>query len=86
MASAAKDLRYRSNYTVSGSLAHDLDWEIRERELRHAGELPRQKSAPQPQIQHRTAQKAKVQTAVQLRERQAVSLTAVAGSSSISMT
>ena len=42
MASAARDLRYRSNYgSVDGSLARELDWAAREHELRHAGEAPR---------------------------------------------
>ena len=41
MASAARDLRYQSGYSVDGSLARDLDWAVRERELRHAGEAPR---------------------------------------------
>lgn len=79
MASAAKDLRYRREYSVDGSLARDLDWEIRERQLRHAGETPRRK--PQEEVQHRTAQKAKVkeQVHVQLRERQEVSYVAIAG-------
>ena len=77
MASAAKELRYRSDYKVSGSLAHDLDWEIRERQLRHAGELPRQQTVPQ--TQRRTARKVKTETKVQLRERQEVSYVALAG-------
>ena len=77
MASAAKDLRYRSGYTVNGSLAHDLDWEIRERELRHAGELPRQTPAPQTGTKRRTAQK--VETHVRVRERQEVSYGSIAG-------
>lgn len=77
MASAAKELRYRREYTVSGSLAHDLDWEIRERQLRHAGELPRKKAEAQPQ--RRAAQKTKTKVHVQLRERQEVSYVAIAG-------
>ena len=79
MASAAKDLRYRSEYSVNGSLARDLDWEIRERQLRHAGELPRQNTVAQPQPKRRTAQKVKTETKVQLRERQEVSYAAIAG-------
>ena len=77
MASAAKDLRYRSDYSVSGNLAHDLDWEIRERELRHAGEAPR--------YQERKAVKEEVKVApqVQVREQQRVSVVAVAGIASV---
>ena len=75
MASAAKDLRYR--YSVNGNLAHDLDWEIRERELRHAGELPRPKAAPQTQT--RRAAKAKAETRVEVRERQGVAYSTVVG-------
>ena len=41
MASAARDLRYRQS--VDGSLARELDWAVRERELRHAGEAPRRR-------------------------------------------
>ena len=75
MASTAKDLRYRNEYPVSGSLAHDLDWEIRERQLRHAGETPRRRV----QEETRTLQKTKTQVHVQLRERQEVSYVAIAG-------
>lgn len=41
MASAVGELRYYSGRAVSGSLAYDLDRELRERELSHAGEMPR---------------------------------------------
>lgn len=75
MASAARDLRYRSSHAVNGSLAYDLDYEVRERELRHAGELPRR----------REQEKAKVHSApkVQVRERQHVSLFSVLGVSAV---
>lgn len=43
MASAARDMRYGSS--VDGSLARELDWAVRERELRHAGEAPKQREA-----------------------------------------
>ena len=47
MASAAQDLRDRRKQgMVDGSLAHDLDWVVRERELERAGELPRRRSRP----------------------------------------
>ena len=41
MAAAARDMRYRGRQTVNGSLAYDLDYAVRERELRHAGKAPR---------------------------------------------
>lgn len=41
MAAAARDMRYRGRQAVNGSLAYDLDYAVRERELRHAGEAPR---------------------------------------------
>lgn len=63
MAAAARDTRYRERQTVNGSLAYDLDYAVRERELRHAGEAPRAR------------EKAKVYEAprVLLRARQVVS-------------
>lgn len=69
MALAARDARYRGRQAVNGSLAYDLDYAVRERELRHAGEAPRaQKKA-----------KAKVHAAprVLVRERQSVSFLTV---------
>ena len=47
MASTARELRYNSRHAVDGSLAYDLEWEVREREFRHAGELPRRREAAQ---------------------------------------
>ena len=42
MAATAHDLRRMQNgHAVNGSLAYDLDWAVRERELRHAGEAPK---------------------------------------------
>ena len=75
MASAARDLRYRNNGMVDGSLAHDLDWAVRERELRHAGELPRRRETAQEAPKIRTAAKPKVQ----VRERQQVSVFSLLG-------
>ena len=79
MASAAKELRYRKEYTVRGSLAHDLDWEVNEHELRHAGEASRYAQEAPPQ--RRTAQKAKIHTEkrVQVREKEHVSILTVMG-------
>lgn len=73
MASTAKELRYQYSNAVSGSLARDLDWELRERELRHAGEAPLQREVVVERPKVRTVSK------VQVRERQRISLFAVAG-------
>ena len=75
MASAAKDLRYRSGRSVSvdGNLARSLDFEVRERELRHAGEVPRRREAVREKPKVHSAPK------VRLREAQDVSILAVAG-------
>ena len=75
MASAAREVRY-PNYQggfTDGSLAYDLDWAVRERELNHAGEMPRH--------QEKTVTREKVQEKVhvQVRERQQVSVFAVVG-------
>lgn len=69
MASAARDLRYRPS--VDGSLARDLDWAVRERELRHAGEAPRHPEREREQV--RSLPK------VQVRQRQRVPVLAVLG-------
>lgn len=73
MTSAARDPRYRGGQAVRGSLAYDLDWAVRERELRHAGELPRDKK------QAKAAPKVHAAPQVQVRERQYVSSLAVLG-------
>ena len=73
---AAKELRrYNPAGAVSGSLAYDLDWELRERELRHAGEVPRQRQAAVEQPRTRTRTEAVART----RQRQHLSPFAVAG-------
>ena len=81
---ATKELhRYNPAGAVSGSLAYDLDWELRERELRHAGEAPRQREreavVEQPKVRTRT------ETRVQTRERQHVSLFAVVGVAAVAV-
>ena len=76
MAATARELRYRQNErAVDGSLARDLDWAVRERELRHAGEAPRH------QEQEQVRQQPKVHAApkVLVRERQQVSLFSLLG-------
>lgn len=81
---ATKELRrYNPAGAVSGSLAYDLDWELRERELRHAGEAPRRRereaAVEQPRARTRT------ETRVQTRERQHISLFAVAGFAAVAV-
>ena len=73
MASTAKELYYNSRNAVNGSLAYDLEWDLRQRELSHAGELPRHRETVQekPKVQEKVK--------VQVRERQRVSVLAVAG-------
>ena len=75
MASAARDLRYRNgrSASVDGNLARSLDFEVRERELRHAGEVPRRREAVREKPKVHSAPK------VRLREAQHVSILAVAG-------
>lgn len=67
MAAAARDMRYRGRQAVNGSLAYDLDYAVRERELRHAGEA------------RKAREKAKVHAAprILVRERQYVSVLTV---------
>lgn len=80
MAATARNLWYQQNgRAVDGSLAHDLDWAVRERELRHAGEAPRyqEKETVREQPKIHAAPK------VQVRERQQVSLFSVLGFSAV---
>lgn len=77
MASAAQNLRYsgyNSRSAVYGDLAYDLDREVREHALRHAGEArrqPREETAVRPQVRRVS----KVQT----RQRQKLSAFSVVG-------
>ena len=73
MASAARELHYQSRYPVNGSLAYDLDYELRERELRHAGEAPRRQEAVKERPKVRT------EAQVQVREHQKLSLVTMVG-------
>ena len=75
MATAAWDLRYQNRGPVDGSLAHDLDWAVRERELNHAGEAPRRREIELEGPKVRTQSESKVR----LRERQHVSVFSVLG-------
>ena len=73
MASAVGELRYYSGRAVSGSLAYDLDRELRERELSHAGEMPRHREQVREQPKVRRVAK------VQVRQAQKVSAVTVVG-------
>lgn len=75
MASAVREAKYRGKQAVNGSLAYDLDWAVRERELSHAGELPRNKQKILPKV-HAAVR-------IQVRERQYVSRLAVLGVAAI---
>ena len=74
---AAKELRYDPRNAVYGNVAYDLDWELRERELRHAGEAPAHAPARQETVVERP--KVRTETHVQVREKQKLSMFAVAG-------
>lgn len=50
MAAAVRDMRYRGKQAVNGSLAYDLDYAVRERELRHAGEAPKVRKEPMAKV------------------------------------
>ena len=63
MASAVGELRYYSGRAVSGSLAYDLDRELRERELSHAGEMPRHREQVREQPKVRRVAKVQVRQA-----------------------
>ena len=69
MTSAARELRY--GHSVDGSLARELDWAVRERELRHAGEAPRRKE--------RETERVHALPKVQVRERQRVPVLTILG-------
>jgi cell division protein FtsL len=77
VASAARELRYsgyNSRSAVYGDLAYDLDREVREHTLRHAGEArrqPREESAARPQVR-RVSQ-------VQVRQKQKLSVFSLLG-------
>ena len=72
MASAVREYRYpRRNVSVDGSLARELDWAVRERELEHAGAAPRHGEQVRPKV-HRREQ-------ALVRERQQVPVLTVLG-------
>lgn len=77
MASAARNPWYRDGRSVDGNLAYDLDWAVRERELRHAGELPRRREAEREQA------RPKVREKVRVREKQQISPFTVLGTMAV---
>ena len=68
---AARELRYHSRGAVYGDLAYDLDREVREHALRHAGEDVRREAVPSPKVRSVTAPRA--------RQRQHLSVVSVLG-------
>ena len=74
MSAATRDLHYGGS-PVYGNLAYDLDREIRERELRHAGEKRREDVRSAPRVRSLSN--------VQVREKQHVSWLAVVGFSAV---
>ena len=81
MAAAAKELqyKYRRYGAANDSSAYELDWEDRERELRHAGEAQRYREETRRQEKTRVRSIPKVE----VREAQHVSLGAVLGISAV---
>lgn len=71
MASAVREPWRRNGQPVDGSLAYDLDWAVRERELEHAGEMPRRQEREQVRVHEKPK--------VQVRERQHISPFTVLG-------
>ena len=68
---AARELRYHSRSAVYGDLAYDLDREVREHALRHAGEDVRREAVPAPKVRSVTAPRT--------RQRQRLSVVSVLG-------
>lgn len=81
MASAVRNPRYRGGPAVDGNLARELDWAVRERELRRAGEPSRRREAEREAVQTRSVPKAQVR----LRQAEKVSLAAVAGFAAVAV-
>ena len=79
MSSATKELRYRQSGAVYGNLAYDLDRELRERELRHAGELPRRREQALETPKVRSISK------VQVHQKQSLSVFSVVGFAAVAV-
>ena len=74
---AARELRYNSRSAVYGDLAYDLDREVRERALRHAGEAPRHQTAVEAVLKAKP--RVRRRSKAQVRQRQKVSVLSVLG-------
>ena len=70
---AARELRYHNRNAVYGDLAYDLDREVRDHALRHAGEAPRH-SAEQAVAPARPRPRVRSLTREEARQRQKVSV------------
>lgn len=82
MAANAREYRYTNrDYVTNGSLAIDLDWAVRERELEHAGEAVRPRQQEKPAVKVRSKEKAQVL----VRERQKVSVVTLAGFAAVAV-
>ena len=80
MATAARKFpEHYNNSLVYGNLAYDLDRDVLEHDLRHAGETRREEKAARPVTKTRTAAK------VQVREAQRVSVLSVAGFTAVAV-
>ena len=79
MASAAREYRYaHREFSTNGSLARDLDWAVRERELEHAGEVPRhERTQAAPKVYHKEQ--------VLVRERHAIPVLSVLGVTAVAV-
>ena len=73
LVAATRELRYNNRNAVYGNLAYDLDREVREHELRHAGEAQRRQEAVRERPKIRSLSKA------QVRQRQKISILSVLG-------
>ena len=76
---AARELRYESRRAVYGDLAYDLDREVREHALRHAGEAPRHPAAEKPAAPVRPRTRVRSLTREQVRQHQKVSVLSFIG-------
>ena len=75
---AARELRYNSRGAVYGDLAYDLDREVREHALRHAGEAPRRQTA-EPVAAPKAKPRVRSLSKAQVRQQQKVSVLSVLG-------
>lgn len=76
---AARELRYHSRGAVYGDLAYDLDREVREHALRHAGEAPRRQTAETETAVPKARPRVRSLSKAQVRQRQKVSILSVLG-------